>query len=131
MGANTRSPRTVHWNCQVSSFICFTVFGTSVFSCGISEPLHIGFPWIYLAYEDPICTFGFGVLILFFSYKSAQATDKDWVQLRGKFLLNGSPSRVLIYLEGPPPGTDILVNTLVVKHAEKIPLSPPPVIEVS
>lgn len=58
-----------------------------------------------------------------------QATDKDWVQLQGKFLLNGSPKRVVIYIEGPPAGTDILVNSFVVKHAEKIPPSPPPVIE--
>lgn len=55
-----------------------------------------------------------------------QATDKDWVQLQGKFLLNASPSRVVIYLEGPPPGTDILLNSLVVKHADKVPPSPPP-----
>ncbi|KAG7943426.1 hypothetical protein I3843_15G038100 [Carya illinoinensis] len=60
---------------------------------------------------------------------NAQATDKDWVQLQGKFLLNGSPSRVVIYIEGPPAGTDILLNSLIVKHAEKIPPSPPPVIE--
>ncbi|KAA8538249.1 hypothetical protein F0562_027928 [Nyssa sinensis] len=60
---------------------------------------------------------------------NSQATNKDWVQLQGKFLLNGSPSRVVIYLEGPPPGTDILLNTLLVKHAEKIPRPPPPVIE--
>lgn len=60
-----------------------------------------------------------------------QATDKNWVQLQGKFLLNGSPARVIIYIEGPPAGTDILVNSLVVNHAEKIPPSPPPVIEVS
>ncbi|XP_027149767.1 endo-1,4-beta-xylanase 1-like [Coffea eugenioides] len=58
-----------------------------------------------------------------------KATDKDWVQMQGKFLLNGSPSRVVIYLEGPPPGTDILLNSLVVKHAAKVPPSPPPVIE--
>ncbi|XP_050238693.1 endo-1,4-beta-xylanase 1-like [Mercurialis annua] len=58
-----------------------------------------------------------------------QATDKDWVQLQGKFLLNGSAKRVVIYLEGPPAGTDILVNSFVVKHAEKIPPSPAPVIE--
>ncbi|XP_052191302.1 endo-1,4-beta-xylanase 1-like isoform X2 [Diospyros lotus] len=58
-----------------------------------------------------------------------QATDKDWVQLHGKFLLNGSPKRVVIYLEGPPPGTDILLNSLVVKHAEKVPPSPPPTID--
>ncbi|CAA6663014.1 unnamed protein product [Spirodela intermedia] len=37
-----------------------------------------------------------------------QASDKEWVHLHGKFLINGSPSRVVIYLEGPPPGTDIL-----------------------
>ncbi|KAK9215843.1 hypothetical protein WN944_007849 [Citrus x changshan-huyou] len=60
---------------------------------------------------------------------NVQATDKDWAQLHGKFLLNGSPARVVIYMEGPPPGTDILVNSLVVKHAEKIPPSPPPIIE--
>ncbi|MBA0625716.1 hypothetical protein Godav_003491, partial [Gossypium davidsonii] len=60
---------------------------------------------------------------------AAVATDKDWVQLQGKFLLNGSPSKVVIYLEGPPPGTDLLVNSLVVKHAEKTPPSPAPVIE--
>ncbi|XVE55689.1 hypothetical protein DITRI_Ditri03aG0178600 [Diplodiscus trichospermus] len=60
---------------------------------------------------------------------NVQATDKAWVQLQGKFLLNGSPSRVVVYLEGPPPGTDILVNALIIKHAEKIPPSPAPVIE--
>ncbi|KAF2324214.1 hypothetical protein GH714_010285 [Hevea brasiliensis] len=60
-----------------------------------------------------------------------QATDKDWVQLQGKFLLNVNPKRVVIYIEGPPAGTDILVNSFVVKHAEKIPPSPPPAIEVS
>ncbi|KAF3447492.1 hypothetical protein FNV43_RR12678 [Rhamnella rubrinervis] len=60
---------------------------------------------------------------------NVQATDKNWVQMNGKFLLNGSPSRVVIYLEGPPSGTDILLNSLVVKHAEKIPPSPPPYIE--
>lgn len=59
-----------------------------------------------------------------------QATDKDWVQLQGKFLINGSPSRAVIFLEGPPPGTDILLNNLVVKHAAKVPPSSAPVIEV-
>lgn len=63
-------------------------------------------------------------------FVSVQATDKDWAQLQGKFLLNGSPARVVIYLEGPPAGTDILVNSLVVSHAEKVSPSPPPVIEV-
>ncbi|XP_021800522.1 uncharacterized protein LOC110744814 [Prunus avium] len=60
---------------------------------------------------------------------NVQATDKDWAQLQGKFLLNGSPSKVVVYLEGPPAGTDILLNSFVVKHAEQVPPSPPPVIE--
>ncbi|XP_015059375.1 endo-1,4-beta-xylanase 1-like [Solanum pennellii] len=58
-----------------------------------------------------------------------QATDKDWVQLQGKFLLNDSPSKAVIFLEGPPPGTDILLNSLVVNHAVKPPPPPPPVVE--
>ncbi|PNY13254.1 endo-1,4-beta-xylanase A-like protein [Trifolium pratense] len=56
---------------------------------------------------------------------NVQATDTDWVTLQGKFLLNGSSSKVVLYLEGPPPGTDILVNTLVVKHAAKATPSTP------
>lgn len=62
---------------------------------------------------------------------SVQATDKDWVQLHGKFLLNSSPSRVVIFLEGPPPSADILLNNLVVKHAAKAPPAFPPVIQVA
>ncbi|KAJ8762432.1 hypothetical protein K2173_007871 [Erythroxylum novogranatense] len=60
---------------------------------------------------------------------NVQATDKDWAQLQGKFLLNGSPKRVVVYTEGPPAGTDILLNSLIIKHAKKISPSPPPVIE--
>ncbi|KAG8375277.1 hypothetical protein BUALT_Bualt10G0083700 [Buddleja alternifolia] len=60
---------------------------------------------------------------------SVQATDKDWVQLQGKFLLNGYASRVIIYLEGPPPGTDILLDNLVVKRAAKVPRASRPIIE--
>lgn len=59
-----------------------------------------------------------------------QATDKDWSQLQGKFLINGSPSKIIIYFEGPPAGTDILLNYLIVKHAEKVAPLPPPDIEV-
>ncbi|KAL7142028.1 hypothetical protein ABFS83_08G095000 [Erythranthe nasuta] len=60
---------------------------------------------------------------------SVQATGKDWVQMQGKFLINGSPSRIIIYFEGPPPGTDILLDNLVVKHAAKAPPPLPPAIE--
>ncbi|KAL2521317.1 glycosyl hydrolase family 10 protein/carbohydrate-binding domain-containing protein [Forsythia ovata] len=60
---------------------------------------------------------------------SVKATDKNWVQLQGRFLVNCSPARVEIYLEGPPRGTDILLDNLVVKHAPKVPPLSPPVIE--
>ncbi|XP_028549280.1 endo-1,4-beta-xylanase 3-like [Dendrobium catenatum] len=53
-----------------------------------------------------------------------QASDKDWSNLQGKFILNVHTSDVVIYLEGPPLGTDILINSLVVKRAEKPPRSP-------
>ncbi|GAB2293717.1 Glycoside hydrolase, 10 [Dionaea muscipula] len=60
---------------------------------------------------------------------SVQATDKDWVQLQGKFLINGSPEAVVIYLEGPPAGIDILINNFKVKHAAKVAPLPRPAIE--
>uniref|UniRef100_A0A7N0UMP0 GH10 domain-containing protein n=2 Tax=Kalanchoe fedtschenkoi TaxID=63787 RepID=A0A7N0UMP0_KALFE len=60
---------------------------------------------------------------------NVQATAENWVQLQGRFLLNPSPLTVMVYLEGPPAGIDILVNSFVVKHAAKVPPSPPPVIE--
>ncbi|KAJ4788069.1 Glycosyl hydrolase family 10 protein / carbohydrate-binding domain-containing protein isoform 1 [Rhynchospora pubera] len=55
-----------------------------------------------------------------------QASDKDWVQLHGKFLINGIVSKAVIYIEGPPPSTDLLVNSLVVKRAEKPSPAPAP-----
>lgn len=60
----------------------------------------------------------------YISIGKIQASDKDWSNLQGKFLLNGHTSNAVIYLEGPPLGTDILVNSLVVKRAEKLPPSP-------
>ncbi|KAL3534645.1 hypothetical protein ACH5RR_003106 [Cinchona calisaya] len=49
----------------------------------------------------------------YLSIAKVTATNKDWVQMKGMFLVNGSPSRVVIYLEGPPPGIDILLDSLV------------------
>lgn len=65
----------------------------------------------------------------YISIANVQATDKDWVQLRGKFLINNSPSKIIMYFEGPPAGIDILVNYCLVKHAAKPPPSRPPVIK--
>lgn len=60
-----------------------------------------------------------------------QASDKDWFRLQGKFLINGNPSRVVIFLEGPPAGVDILVDGFVVEHAGRVPPLPPPDFDVS
>ncbi|KAK8948384.1 hypothetical protein KSP39_PZI004973 [Platanthera zijinensis] len=60
----------------------------------------------------------------YISIGKIQASNKDWVNLRGKFLLNGPTSKAVIYLEGPSLGTDILVNSLIVKRAQRLP--PPP-----
>jgi hypothetical protein len=62
---------------------------------------------------------------------SLQASDKDWMQLQGKFLINGTVSKAAIYIEGPPPSTDLLVNSLVVKHAERPSPAPVPDFSVS
>ncbi|XP_065881254.1 endo-1,4-beta-xylanase 1-like [Euphorbia lathyris] len=56
-----------------------------------------------------------------------QATETEWVELQGEFLLNSSPSRAILYLEGPSPGTDILLNSLFVRHAERLPASVRPI----
>ncbi|KAJ9545370.1 hypothetical protein OSB04_025077 [Centaurea solstitialis] len=97
---------------EVSAFV--RIFGNNVTSSGVRATLWVQTPDSREQY---------------IGIANAQATDSDWVQLQGKFLLNGSPSKVVIYLEGPPPGTDILLDGLMVKHAAKIPPSPPPVIE--
>ncbi|KAF8410277.1 hypothetical protein HHK36_002802 [Tetracentron sinense] len=90
------------------------IFGTNVTSSDVRVTLWVQTPNLREQY---------------ISIANLQATDKDWVQLQGKFLINGTPSRAVIYLEGPPPGTDILVNSLVVKHAAKAPPATPPVFE--
>lgn len=53
------------------------------------------------------------------------------MQIQGKFLLSGTVSKAVIFIEGPPPTTDILLNSLVVKHAEKTPPAPAPDFSVS
>lgn len=90
------------------------IYGGNVTNAGIQATLWVQSPDIHDQYIR--------IAIL-------QATDKDWVQLQGKFLLNGSPLRAIIFLEGPPPGTDILINSLVVKHAEKVPPSLRPIMK--
>ncbi|KAL8141003.1 hypothetical protein V2J09_007024 [Rumex salicifolius] len=90
------------------------IYGNNVTSASLSATLWVQIP---------------GKRDQYVGVSSVQATDSDWAVLQGKFLLNGSPSKVVIYLEGPPAGTEILLNSLVVKHAQKTPPSPPPIIE--
>ncbi|KAG6421637.1 hypothetical protein SASPL_118194 [Salvia splendens] len=102
-------------------FATVRIFGNNVSSADVRATL-----WVQTAdlREQYI---GVASMLVF----SVQATDKDWVQSHGKFLLNSLPSRVIIYLEGPPPGTDILLNNLVVKHAPKAPPASRPATQIS
>ncbi|XP_074576433.1 endo-1,4-beta-xylanase 2-like isoform X2 [Curcuma longa] len=59
-----------------------------------------------------------------------QASDKEWVQLQGKFLLNGVASKAILFIEGPNPGIDILVDSIVVRRPIKAGSSVPPITEV-
>uniref|UniRef100_A0A0D3FMA5 CBM-cenC domain-containing protein n=1 Tax=Oryza barthii TaxID=65489 RepID=A0A0D3FMA5_9ORYZ len=58
--------------------------------------------------------------------KSPAVSDKEWMQLQGKFLLNGTVAKAAIYIEGPPAGVDLLLDSLVVKHAQKATPAPAP-----
>ncbi|KAH9303719.1 hypothetical protein KI387_008123, partial [Taxus chinensis] len=58
-----------------------------------------------------------------------QASVKDWMHLQGKFLLNPEPAKAVAYLEGPPAGIDILVDSFLMYPAEKTRPSPRPIIE--
>lgn len=60
----------------------------------------------------------------------SQVSDKEWVQLQGKILLNSTVAKAAIYIEGPAAGIDVLLDSLVVKHAQKTPPAPAPDFEV-
>ncbi|KAF0909984.1 hypothetical protein E2562_001234 [Oryza meyeriana var. granulata] len=62
----------------------------------------------------------------YISVAKSQASDKEWVQLQGKFLLNSTVAKAAIYIEGPPAGVDLLLDSLVVKHAQKATPAPAP-----
>ena len=44
-----------------------------------------------------------------------RSVSKDcWENLEGTFLLSTMPDRVIFYLEGPLPGVDLLIESVVV-----------------
>ncbi|KAK1287004.1 hypothetical protein QJS10_CPB19g01503 [Acorus calamus] len=64
----------------------------------------------------------------YISIGNVQASDKEWRELKGKFFIRSPskefrPSRAIIYVEGPPQDTDILIDSFIVNPAEKIPSS--------
>lgn len=59
-----------------------------------------------------------------------QVSDKEWVHLQGKLLLFGNIQKAIVFLEGPPAGTDILVNSFTVAVAKKFLSSPPHSLQV-
>lgn len=42
-----------------------------------------------------------------------EASKEKWHQLKGEFFLSSKPKRVVLYLEGPPAGVDLLVDSVL------------------
>lgn len=53
------------------------------------------------------------------NYVSVQVSNKDWVELKGKFLIYGLLLRIILYFEGLFLGIDIFVNILDVKYVRR------------
>jgi hypothetical protein len=62
---------------------------------------------------------------------SLEATTTEWKHLEGRLVLLKAPSKVSVYLEGPPAGIDILVDSFYIQPALKPEPARPPVITVS
>ncbi|XP_024517945.1 uncharacterized protein LOC9637546 [Selaginella moellendorffii] len=54
------------------------------------------------------------------------ASAESWSSLQGCFTIHSMPKRAVIFLEGPAPGVDILVDSFSVCPAKKPEPSPPP-----
>ena len=54
------------------------------------------------------------LIILFFPGSRVETSEKKWKKLEGEFLLHTKPERVELYLEGPPPGADLLIRSVSV-----------------
>lgn len=46
-----------------------------------------------------------------------KASSTEWATLEGRLHLDTHPRKVVFYLEGPPSGVDLLVSTVIIKHA--------------
>lgn len=120
MGTVSKWSGTVHWHCQVRFFspLYFVISWHIHNTINLNDLLLKKEPkWLHLPKHK-------------FCLKRTQASDKEWVQLQGKFLLNGVASRAILFIEGPNPGIDILVDSIVVKRPIKAGSSVPPIIEV-
>lgn len=60
-----------------------------------------------------------------------EANSTEWKRLEGRLILLKAPRRASVYLEGPPPGTDLLVDSFSIYPATKPEPAKPPVIMVS
>lgn len=47
-------------------------------------------------------------------------SNEKWETLEGTFVLTTVPNRVVIYLEGPNPGTDLLVKSVTISCSSPV-----------
>lgn len=65
------------------------------------------FPFLKIKKEKILCE---GL----FSTCRTSASKESWANLEGTFSLSTLPQRVIFYLEGPSPGVDILIKSVVI-----------------
>jgi hypothetical protein len=60
-----------------------------------------------------------------------EANNEEWKRLQGRLILIKAPKRASVYLEGPSPGTDLLIDSFSITQAPGTVPAGPPIIEVS
>lgn len=55
--------------------------------------------------------------MFFFLNGRTYVSNDVWKTLEGTFALSGRPDRVVFFLEGPPPGVDLLIKSVTI-HCE-------------
>lgn len=59
----------------------------------------------------------FGVMLTRIDFCRIPVTPNRWKKLEGSFSLADMPNRIVFFLEGPPPGVDLLINSVILSSS--------------
>lgn len=63
-----------------------------------------------------------GTWLMLVAYFRTSVSRERWEKLEGAFSLKSLPDRLVFYLEGPSPGVDLLVDSVVISStSSKVP----------